>query len=57
MANGNKEILEQLKDIKSELDYLKQHLVNFDIILTDDDIESLQQAEKDFKNKKTLRIN
>ena len=32
-------------------------MVNIDTILTDDDIESLQEAEKDFREGKTKRIN
>jgi hypothetical protein len=42
--------------IKSELDYIKEHLVDVDAVLTEDDLKSIQEAEKDLKTGKTKRI-
>ena len=57
MASETKQILEKLEAIKSELDYIKKHMTDMDIVLTDDDIESLKEAEKDLKAGKTKRLN
>ena len=57
MASETKQILEKLEAIKLELDYIKKHMTDMDIILTDDDIESLKEAEKDLKAGKTKRLN
>ena len=53
----DKQILEKLDEIKSELDYIKRHMKDMDIVLTDEDIESLKEAEKDLKAEKTKRLN
>ena len=57
MASETKQILEKLEAIKLELDYIKKHMADMDTVLTDDDIESLKEAEKDLKAGKTKRLN
>jgi hypothetical protein len=57
MVNETKQILDELKAIRSDLDYLKEHIVDIDLVLTDDDLESIEQAEKDLKEGKTKRLN
>ena len=54
MASETKLILEELKDIKADLDYIKKHIVDIDLVLTDDDIESIKEAEKEFKERRTI---
>ncbi len=49
-------VLKELKEIKSELAFIKKHMVDGDIILTSEDLESLEKAEKDFKEGKTKRL-
>ncbi len=56
MGNETRLILEKLEDIKSELDYIKKHLVDVDIVLTEEDIDSLKDAESDLKEGKTMRL-
>ena len=56
MTNENKQILEKLNAIKSDLDYLKKHIVDVDYVLTDDDIQALEESEKDLKSGKTKRL-
>ena len=56
MATEAKEILDKLEIIKSDLDYIKHHMVDVDLVLTDDDIEALEEAEKDLKAGKTKRL-
>ena len=56
MANEMKQIMEKLDDIKSEFDYIKGHIVDVDTVMTDDDLQSIKQAEKEFKEGKTKRL-
>ena len=52
----DKQILKELKSIRNDLDYIKEHIKEFDLILTDDDLESIKEAEKDLKEGKTKRL-
>ena len=56
MATEAKEILNKLEIIKADLDYIKEHMVDVDLVLTDDDLEALEEAEKDLKSGKTKRL-
>ena len=51
---NEKLILQKLDVLKAEIDYIKEHIV--DITLTEDDISSLKEAEKDLKAGKTKRL-
>lgn len=55
MVTESKIIIRKLDLIKSELDSLKEHML--DITLTQEDIKSLEEAEKDLKVGKTKRLN
>ena len=52
----DKQILNELKSIKDDINYIKKHIKDFDLVLTDDDLDSIKEAEKDFKEEKTKRI-
>lgn len=56
MSTEAKQIMEELKAIRVDLDYLKEHVIDIDIIMTDEDIKSLKDAEKDLKEMKTKRL-
>ena len=56
MADENKQILKELREIKADIDYIKKHIVDADIILTSDDLKSLEEAEKDLKHGKTKKL-
>ena len=56
MATEAKEILDKLETIKADLDYIKKHMVDVDLVLTDDDLEALEEAESDLKKGKTKRL-
>jgi hypothetical protein len=56
MATESKEILEKLDTIKADLDYIKKHMVDVDLVLTDDDLEALEEAENDLKAGRTRRL-
>ena len=49
-------ILKKLDEIKSELDFIKQRLVDTDTILTEDDLQSIRDAERDAKLGRTKRL-
>lgn len=53
----NKAVLNELQEIKSDLHYIKIHLVDVDMVMTEEDISALQEAEKDLKEGKTKRLN
>lgn len=56
MATEAKQILERLDEIKLELDYIKDHMTDVDLVMTEEDVLSLKEAEEDLKLKKTKRI-
>ncbi len=56
MVAETKQILEELKVIKNDLGYIKKHIIDIDMVMTDDDIESIREAEKDLKEGKTKRL-
>ena len=49
-------IQQELKEIKTDLKYLKEHMVDVDCILTEEDFESLKQAEKEHAEGKTIKL-
>ena len=56
MATETKQMLEELRAIRSDLDYIKEHIIDGDVILTDDDRESMKAAEKDLREGKAKRL-
>ncbi|MBS3053644.1 MAG: hypothetical protein J4469_04015 [Candidatus Aenigmarchaeota archaeon] len=56
MVDNDKQILKELKEIRTDIDYIKEHMIDTDMILTDDDVESIKEAEKDLKEGKTKRL-
>ena len=48
------QIINKLDTIKEELDYIKEHII--DITLTQEDIVSLDEAERDLKLGKTKEL-
>jgi len=50
------QILRELKEIKEDIEYIKEHMIDADLLLTDEDIESIKEAEKDLKERKTKRL-
>jgi len=56
MAPQVQEIMEKLDHIQSDLNFIKGHLTDVDLVLTDDDVDALREAEEDLKNGETKRI-
>ncbi|MBU7045195.1 MAG: hypothetical protein HXS54_02055 [Theionarchaea archaeon] len=51
-----KEILKELKAIRKELTYIKEHMVDMDAILTPEEERILDQSIKEFKEGKAIKI-
>ena len=56
MITEAKQILEELRAIRNDLDYLKDHIIDVDLVMTDEDVNSLREAEKNLKEGKTKRL-
>lgn len=50
-------IHKDLEFLKNKITEIEKHIIDLDVVLTDDDIESLLEAEKDLKEGKTKRLN
>jgi len=50
----NREVVERLARLQKDMDFLKEHIE--DITLTDDDLESIEEARKDLKEGRTRRL-
>ncbi len=48
--------LREIREIKKEIAYIKEHMVDVDRILTDKEIIMLNEAEKEFEEKKTINL-
>jgi len=49
-----KELLNELKIIKVNIDFIKQHMVDIDSIMTAEDYEALKEYEKEKKTGKLV---
>lgn len=47
-------IINKLDVLKKEIDFIKEHLL--DVTLTQDDVDSLHEAEEDLKEGRTKRL-
>ncbi|MDI6859003.1 MAG: hypothetical protein QMC85_00750 [Methanocellales archaeon] len=51
-----KEIVEELKTIREDLDYIKKHMVDVDTILTPEEEKRLEESLKEYKEGETTRL-
>ena len=49
-----KEIMAKLTRLQTDMDYVREHIE--DITLTEDDLSSLEEAEKEYKEGKTTSL-
>jgi hypothetical protein len=49
-------ILKEIREIKKEIAYIKEHILDMDRILTDEEIILLKEAEKEFEEGKTIKL-
>ena len=53
---ANQEILQELKNIKKELDFIKDHMVDVDTLMTAEEEQQFQKAMKEHKEGKTTSL-
>ena len=51
-----REILKELKAIREDLNYIKEHMVDIDTILTPGEERILEEGIREFKEGKTIRL-
>ena len=56
MASEIKQILKKLETMKSDLDYIKEHMIDADTILTKDEEATLERGLKEYKEGKTISL-
>ena len=56
MAAQAQQIMEKLNHIQLDLNFIKEHINDVDVVLMENDIEALQKAEEDLKAGKTTRL-
>ena len=56
MVTEIQKIFDKLDHIELDINFIKQHLTDIDLVLTDDDLTSLNEAEKDLASGKTKRL-
>ncbi len=49
-------IIEKLNHIETDLHFIKQHISDVDLVLTQEDMDSLRKAEQELKEGKTKRL-
>ncbi len=50
------EIIEELKVIKKDLRYIKEHMVDVDMVLTSGEEKVLKESIEEFKKGKTIKL-
>jgi hypothetical protein len=50
------EIVEELKAIRKDLNYIKEHMIDIDMILTPDEERILKEGIKELKSGKTTKL-
>jgi len=56
MPTELQQIMNKLDHIESDLTYIKKHISDVDLVLTDDDQEAIKEAKKDLVAGKTKRL-
>lgn len=56
MAIELQQIMNKLSHIESDLDYIKKHISDVDLVLTSEDLESINEAKSDLVAGKTKRL-
>ena len=55
-AITEKEILKELKAIRNDLAYIKEHMIDIDVILTPEEEKILEEGMKEFKEGKSIKL-
>ena len=52
----NKQILEKLARLEKEVGEIREHMTDVDTVLDQDDLKVIEQAEKEFREGKTISL-
>jgi hypothetical protein len=55
-ANPSKELVEEIRAIRKDLDYIKAHMVDVDSILTPEEEVRLEKSLEEHKKGKSIRL-
>ena len=55
-AITEKEIMKELKAIRNDLAYIKEHMIDIDVILTPEEEKILEEGIKEFKEGKSIKL-
>ena len=50
------QIMDKLTKIEEELSFIRDHIMDADLLITDDDLESIDEAQEDLEKGRTERI-
>jgi len=53
---SSSELMQELKLIREELQYIKEHMVDTDMILTPDEEELLEESMREYRDGKTTKL-
>jgi len=56
MVSETNQIINELKEIRIDINFIKEHMVDIDSIMTEEDRKALNEAEKDLREGKTKRL-
>jgi hypothetical protein len=51
-----KEIMKELKAIRNDLAYIKEHMIDIDVILTPEEEKILEEGIKEFKEGRSIKL-
>ncbi|MEK6903296.1 MAG: hypothetical protein AABW64_01450 [Nanoarchaeota archaeon] len=54
--NGEQLILEKLEEIKKDVQEIKEHMIDVDAILDQEDLKAIDEAENDLKEGRTITL-
>ena len=53
---ASSDVLEELKSIKDDLQYIKENMVDVDMVLTSDEADILAESISEYKSGKTTKL-
>ena len=56
MATQMREIISKLEHMEEDIQFIKNRISDLDLVLSDEDVDAIKQAEEDLKNGKTRRL-
>ncbi len=54
---ASSDVLEELKIIRNDIQYIKENMVDVDMVLTSAEVEILAESINEYKTGRTIRLN